>query len=86
MEHKIALQDICVQTLLRPYNVEFSRELTLQNSELCVMYPEQSLSKIMNEREKADRNVTLIIYSKENTFLSHVKVHSAHCSFSNSFI
>lgn len=35
-------------------------------SELCVMYPEQSLSKIMNEREKADRNVTHYLLEREH--------------------
>lgn len=64
---------LIAQTLLRPYNAEFSKKLTLQNSEIHVIYPEQSLPKIMNEREKANWNVTLSLFTWKYTFLSPVK-------------
>lgn len=69
--NKIALQNVWLEILLRYYNAEFRKKLTLQNSELRVIYPEQPLPKIMNE--KANWNVTLSLFTWKSTFLSHVK-------------
>lgn len=73
---KTALQGICVQTLLRPYNVEFSREVTLQNPDFWVMCYIPWVITSQNyewKRESKLKRDSVIIYWKENTFLSYVK-------------